>query len=60
MSQHPIISVAFELTAKERSDVTLWIDVLDHKNYIFLREFQSYFNRVQSDSNIWIIQSTSK
>lgn len=46
MDQHPIISVAFELIEKEKSDVTLWIDVLDHKNYIFLREFQSYFSRI--------------
>lgn len=54
-SQHPIISVAFELTEKEKSDVTLWVDVLDHKNYIFLREFQSYFNRIEQDSNLCAI-----
>jgi len=49
ISQSPIIMVSFELKVASRSDVTLWVDVLDHKNYIFLRNFQPYFKRIAED-----------
>ena len=59
ISQSPIIMVSFELKVAQSSDVTLWVDVLDHKNYIFLRNFQAYFRRIAEDSTSLIIQSTS-
>ncbi len=37
--------------------MTLWIDILDHKNYIFLRKFQPYFNKLSKDSKPLFIQS---
>lgn len=59
INQNPIIMVSFELKESARSNVTLWIDILDHKNYIFLRTFQSYFKRIADNSNTLIIQSIS-
>jgi hypothetical protein len=59
IAQSPTITVSFELKVAQRSDVTLWLDVLDHKNYIFLRNFQSYFARIAPDSTPPPTQSTS-
>jgi hypothetical protein len=37
IEKNPIIMVAFELKVTARSDVKLWVDILDHRNFIFLR-----------------------
>lgn len=37
IQKNPIIMVAFELQVTARSDVKLWVDILDHRNFIFLR-----------------------
>lgn len=55
INQNPIIMVSFELKESARSNVTLWIDILDHKNYIFLRTFQTYFKRIANNSKPTII-----
>jgi hypothetical protein len=50
INQNPIIMVSFDLKVTPRSNVTLWLDVLDHKNYIFLRNFNFYFKKMVNDS----------
>lgn len=57
VGQNPIIMVSFDLKVTTRSNVSLWIDVLDHKNYIFLRNFHSYFKKIASDSTKFFIFS---
>lgn len=60
IGQNPIIMVSFELTVTPRSKVTLWLDILDHKNYIFLRQFQPFYRRIAADSTPSPTQSTSR
>ncbi len=59
MNQNPIIMVSFDLKPSSRSNVTLWVDILDHKNFIFLRTFQSYFQRIKDSSTFLSTQLIS-
>ena len=37
------LSIEFQLPKKEKSDLTLWLDIAEHQNFIFLRNLRPYF-----------------
>lgn len=52
-----VISITFSIIARSKSDVQLWIDIENHQNFIFLRNFQSYFKKILPYSTSDLIQS---
>lgn len=54
-----VLSVTFETVVRERAELQLWVDILNHNNFIFLRNFQTYFKRIQAHGTPVSIQSTS-
>jgi len=41
-----VISVTFELTVREKSTLSVWLDITEHKNFVFLRQLQPYLNKI--------------
>ena len=41
-----VVSVTFELTVREKSDLSIWLDITEHKNFIFLRQLQPYLSKI--------------
>jgi len=35
------------MVKKAKSDLTIWIDITEHKNFIFLRNLQPYYNKIK-------------
>ena len=55
-----IASITFEVSKSLVSQVQLWIDISNHKNFVFLRNFRPYFQRIHSKGTLSTIQSLSQ
>jgi hypothetical protein len=47
-STNPILTIKFETIITDTADIGLWLSLVDRRSYIFLREFQPYHSKVQS------------
>lgn len=54
-----VVSISFETVVREKAELTLWLDITDHKNFIFLRNLRPYFNKIKEHGNSPPIQWTS-
>ena len=46
--QSVAVSVYFDVVERKRANVSLWIDVGDHRNFVFLREMHEYLKKIES------------
>lgn len=54
-----VVSVSFDIVVREKAELTLWLDITDHKNFIFLRNLRPYYNKIKEHGNSPPIQWTS-
>lgn len=52
------IKVNFELTQRNKSNVDLFLSGSGRQNYIFLRNFRQYFNKIQPRIRLNVIYHT--
>lgn len=52
-----VLSVSFQVEIRQTSDLQLWIDITDHKNFVFLRGLQPFFQKIQNHGILQTIQS---
>ena len=44
------ISVNFEVVQQNVAEISIWLDITNHKDLVFMRNFRQYFNKLQSFS----------
>ena len=50
------ISVNFEVIQQNVAEISIWLDITNHKDLVFMRNFRGYFNKLQSFSTFFVIQ----
>jgi hypothetical protein len=54
-----VLSVTFEVPVRSKSDLQLWLDITDHKNFIFLRKLQPFYQKIRDHGITSPTQSNS-
>ena len=49
------ISVNFEVVQQNVAEISIWLDITNHKDLVFMRNFRGYFNKLQSFSTFFVI-----
>ena len=49
------ISVNFEVIQQNVAEISIWLDITNHKDLVFMRNFRGYFNKLQSFSKFCVI-----
>lgn len=54
LNEEVVVSVHFESVAREKADVSLWIDITNHNNMMFVRDLENYYSKLQNQGSYLI------
>jgi PA domain len=50
-----VMSVTFQVPVRSVADLQLWLDITDHKNFIFLRKLQPFYEKIRTHGITYLI-----
>ena len=53
-NEEVVVSVHFESVVREKADVSLWIDITNHNNMMFVRDLENYYSKLQNQGSYLI------